>query len=79
MSKVASSLYSWSARILAEDGHLLAILPHRDLVHALAKKGALTDFGRGLFAMPSAEGPRLPVSRRPIAAYRDVYSDEKTP
>jgi SAM-dependent methyltransferase len=79
------------ARVLAEDGHLLATVPHPDLVHALARKGALTDFGRGLFAMPSTEGLRLPVSRRSAAAYRammeergfavmtqDMYPDEKT-
>ncbi len=79
------------ARILTADGLLLATVLHPDLVHALAKKGALTDFGRGLFAMPSAEGLRLPVSRRSTAAYRavmersgftvltqDVHPDEKT-
>jgi SAM-dependent methyltransferase len=60
------------ARILTADGHLLATVLHPELVHALAKKGALTDFGRGLFAMPSAEGLRLPVSRRSLAAYRAV-------
>ena len=37
---------------------------HPALVYGLAKRGALTDFGRGLFAMPSAEGLRLPVARR---------------
>jgi SAM-dependent methyltransferase len=79
------------ARVLSEDGHLIATVVHPDLAHALAKKGVLTDFGRGLFAMPSAEGLRLPVSRRSIAAYRevlersgfsvitqDVHPDEKT-
>ena len=60
------------ARILAADGLLLATVLHPDLVHALAKKGALTDFGRGLFAMPSAEGLRPPVSRRSTAVYRAV-------
>jgi SAM-dependent methyltransferase len=79
------------ARILTEDGHLIATVPHPDLVHALAKKGVLTDFGRGLFAMPGAEGLRLPISRRPISTYQkmmegcgftvmteDVHPDEKT-
>lgn len=78
-------------RILTEDGHLLATVPHPDLVHELAKKGALTDFGHGLFTMPSAEGMRLPVSRRSMHAYRkvmevcgftvmtqDIHPDEKT-
>lgn len=78
-------------RILTEGGRLLATVPHPDFVHALAKKGALTDFGRGLFAMPSAEGLRLPVSRRPLSTYQkvmqdsgftvitqDMYPDEKT-
>ena len=63
------------ARLLTEDGRLLATVTHPDMVQALAKKGALTDFGRGLFAMPSAEGLRLPVSRRPIAAYQKVLED----
>ena len=78
-------------RILAAEGHLIATVPHPDLIHALAKKGALTDFGHGLFAMPSAEGLRLPVSRRSTDAYQqlmeasgftvlteDVYPDDKT-
>jgi SAM-dependent methyltransferase len=78
-------------RVLAPDGRLLAAVPHPAFVRELAKKGALTDFGRGLFAMPSAEGLRLPVSRRPAQAYldalsssgfavrpEDVYPDEKT-
>jgi SAM-dependent methyltransferase len=60
------------ARVLRPDGRLLAVVPHPTFVHALAKKGALTDFGRGLFAMPSAEGMRLPVSRRPVQAYLDA-------
>lgn len=77
--------------MLSEDDHLIATVPHPDLVHALAKKESLTDFGRGLFAMPSAEGMRLPVSRRSIAAYwegmehsgftvltQDLYPDERT-
>lgn len=63
------------SRILAEGGQLLVTVPHPDFVHALAKKGALTDFGRGLFAMPSAEGLRLPVSRRPTSAYQKVLED----
>jgi len=79
------------ARVLRPGGRLLAAVPHPALVHALAKKGALTDFGRGLFAMPSAEGLRLPVSRRSAQAYldalevagftavpEDVFPDEKT-
>ena len=78
-------------RVLVEGGRLLAAVPHPDFVHALAKKGVLTDFGRGLFTMPGAEGLRLPVSRRTLAAYqgimqesgftvttRDVHADEKT-
>jgi SAM-dependent methyltransferase len=60
------------ARVLRSDGRLLAAVPHPAFVYALAKKGALTDFGRGLFAMPSAEGLRLPVSRRPVQAYLDA-------
>lgn len=80
-----------SRRVLRPGGRLLAAVPHPALVHALAKKGTLTDFGRGLFAMPSAEGMRLPVSRRPVQAYvdlirdcgftveiEDVYPDDKT-
>lgn len=79
------------SRVLAKEGHLLAAVPHPDFVHALAKKGALTDFGHGLFAMPGAGGLRLPVSRRPLATYLSVmqncgftvetenlYPDEKT-
>ena len=79
------------SRTLTKGGHLIAAVPHPDFVHALAKKGALTDFGRGLFAMPSVEGLRLPVSRRPLSAYQkvmedcgftvmtqDIHSDEKT-
>ncbi len=78
-------------RILAPGGRLLAAVAHPAFVHALAKKGALTDFGRGLAAMPGAEGLRLPVSRRPAQAYldalsasgftvetEDVFPDEKT-
>jgi SAM-dependent methyltransferase len=78
-------------RVLAPGGRLLATVVHPSLVHALAKRGALTDFGRGLFAMPSAEGLRLPVARRSVEAYQttltecgftvtleDVLPDEKT-
>jgi len=78
-------------RILGRGGQLLAAVPHPLLVRELAKRGVLTDFGRGLCAMPSAEGLRLPVSRRPLQAYidalgdtglaavaEDVYPDEKT-
>jgi len=79
------------ARTLRPGGQLLAAVPHPAFVYALAKKGALTDFGRGLFAMPSAERMRLPVSRRPVQAYldtmeaagfsaeiEDIFPDEKT-
>jgi SAM-dependent methyltransferase len=78
-------------RVLIPQGRLLATVTHPAFVHALGKKGALTDFGHGLAALPSAEGLRLPVSRRPIQAYldalsasgftvetEDVYPDEKT-
>src|SRR5262249_2684624 len=78
------------ARLLRPDKQLLAAVPHPAFIHALAKKGALTDFGHGLFAMPSAGGLRLPVSRRPVQAYldaleaagfavetEDVFPDEK--
>jgi SAM-dependent methyltransferase len=78
-------------RTLRPGGRLLVAVPHPAFVHALAKKGALTDFGHGLFAMPSAEGMRLPVSRRPTQAYldmlaeagftvmtEDIFADEKT-
>ncbi len=78
-------------RVLGSQGCLLAVVTHPAFVHALGKKGALTDFGRGLAAMPGAEGVRLPVSRRPARAYldvlsvcgftvetEDVYPDEKT-
>jgi SAM-dependent methyltransferase len=60
------------ARVLRPGGRLLGAVPHPAFVSALAKKGVLTDFGRGLFAMPSAEGLRLPVSRRPVQAYLDA-------
>ncbi len=62
-------------RILADDGCLIATMPHPDLVRALAKKGALTDFGHGLAAMPGAEGLRLPVSRRSVDAYRQIMAE----
>jgi SAM-dependent methyltransferase len=65
---------SESRRVLAPDGHLLAAVPHPAFIHALARKGALTDFGRGLFAMPSAEGMRLPVSRRTEQTYLDTLN-----
>jgi SAM-dependent methyltransferase len=61
-------------RTLAPDGHLLAAVPHPAFIHALARKGVLTDFGRGLFGMPSAEGMRLPVSRRTEQTYLDALS-----
>jgi SAM-dependent methyltransferase len=56
-------------RVLAPGGQLLASVPHPAFVHALARRGALTQFGRGLWAMPSAEGLRLPVARRSLEAY----------
>lgn len=62
------------ARVLRPGGQLLAAVPHPSFVHQLAKHGVLTDFGRGLFAMPSAEGLRLPVSRRPVQTYLDALS-----
>lgn len=64
-----------SRRVLRPDGRLIAAVPHPAFVRALAKKGALTDFGRGLFAMPSTEGLRLPVSRRPVQGYVDVMRE----
>jgi SAM-dependent methyltransferase len=66
---------SESRRVLASDGHLLAAIPHPAFIHSLARKGALTDFGHGLFAMPSAEGMRLPVSRRTEQTYLDALND----
>lgn len=63
------------ARVLRAGGQLLAAIPHPAFVHALAKKGALTDFGRGLFAMPSAEGLRLPVARRATEAYLALFAE----
>lgn len=78
-------------RVLRPGGWLLAAVPHPAFVRELAKKGVLTDFGHGLFAMPGADGLRLPVSRRPVQAYldiltasgfavmsEDVYPDDKT-
>ena len=78
-------------RVLATDGRLLATVAHPALVRGLAKRAALTDFGRGLFAMPSAEGLRLPVARRSVETYQaalaesgftvaleDALPDEKT-
>jgi SAM-dependent methyltransferase len=59
-------------RALTAQGRLIVAVPHPTLVRALAKKGALTDFGRGLFAMPGAEGLHLPVSRRTTQAYQDI-------
>lgn len=61
-------------RMLKNDGKLIAAVPHPAFVRALAKKGVLTDFGRGLFAMPSTEGLRLPVSRRPLEAYTEAFT-----
>ncbi len=65
---------SESRRVLAPGGRLLAAIPHPSFIHALARKGALSDFGHGLFAMPSAEGLRLPVSRRSEQMYLDMLS-----
>ena len=78
-------------RVLRAEGQMLAAVPHPAFVRELARKGVLTDFGRGLFAMPSAEGMRLPVSRRSAEAYfnmlrdcgfsaapTDVHPDQKT-
>jgi SAM-dependent methyltransferase len=62
-------------RILAPGGRLLATVAHPALVYGLAKQGALTDFGRGLFAMPSAEGLRLPVARRSVEAYQTALTE----
>jgi SAM-dependent methyltransferase len=56
-------------RVLTPGARLLAAVPHPAFVHTLAKQGALTDFGRGLFAMPGAEGIRLPVAHRSAEAY----------
>lgn len=64
-----------SRRTLRASGRLLAAVPHPAFIHALAKKDALTDFGHGLSAMPSAEGMRLPVSRRPTQAYLDMLGE----
>ena len=78
-------------RVLRAGGRLLAVVVHPAFVHALGRKAQLTDFGRGLAAMPSADGLRLPVSRRPALAYhamlrecgfvvtaRDIHPDAKT-
>jgi SAM-dependent methyltransferase len=65
---------SESRRVLAPGGRLLAVVPHPAFIHALARKDALTDFGHGLFAMPGAEGLRLPVSRRSERMYLDMLS-----
>lgn len=62
-------------RILAPDGRLLATVIHPAQVYGLAKRGALTDFGRGLFAMPSTEGLRLPVARRSVEAYQAALQE----
>lgn len=61
-------------RTLKPGGRLLAVVVHPDLVHALGRKARLADFGRGLAALPSANGLRLPVSRRPAGAYRDMLT-----
>lgn len=62
-------------RTLTPGGRLLAATAHPAFVHALAKKGVLTDFGRGLSSMPSAEGLRLPVSRRSTQSYLDLLAE----
>lgn len=64
-----------SRRVLRPRGRMLAAVPHPAFVRVLARKGVLTDFGRGLFAMPGAEGLRLPVSRRSVEAYLDLLRD----
>ncbi len=61
-------------RILTPGGRRLATALHPALIYGLAKRGALTDFGRGLFAMPSAEGLRLPVARRSVEAYQTALA-----
>jgi SAM-dependent methyltransferase len=78
-------------RVLATDGRLIAAVVHPAFVTALTKKGALTSFGHGLFAMPSGGGLRLPISRRSAASYlqllaaagfhveiEDVHPDDRT-
>lgn len=62
-------------RLLAPGARLLATVTHPAMVYGLAKRGALTDFGRGLFAMPSAGGLRLPVARRSVEAYQTALAD----
>ena len=62
-------------RVLAPNGRLLVTMVHPALVYGLAKRGALTDFGRGLFAMPSTEGLRLPVARRSVEVYRATLEE----
>lgn len=57
-------------RVLVPGGRLLATVTHPAMIYQLAKKGVLTDFGRGLFAMPGAGGLRLPVARRSVKAYQ---------
>ncbi len=63
------------SRVLTHDGLLIATVTHPDFVRALSKKGVLTDFGRGLFAMPGAQGLRLPVSRRAITIYQQLMEE----
>lgn len=62
-------------RVLRAGGRLLATVVHPEFVHALGRKAHLTDFGRGLAAMPSTGGLRLPVSRRPVRAYHDILHE----
>ena len=62
-------------RLLAPGGRLLATVAHPAMVYELAKRGVLTDFGRGLFAMPSADGLRLPVARRSVESYQTALAD----
>lgn len=61
-------------RVLRPAGQLIAAVPHPAFVHALGRKSELTDFGRGLAAMPGAEGLRLPVSRRPVESYTSLLA-----
>ncbi len=53
---------------------MLAAVTHPAFIHALGKKGALTDFGRGLATMPGAERLRLLVSCRSTQACLDALS-----
>ncbi|MGH2517704.1 MAG: class I SAM-dependent methyltransferase [Ktedonobacterales bacterium] len=56
-------------RVLRPGGRLLATVTHPAFVANLAKRGELRDLGRGLAALPGAEGLPLPVARRSVAGY----------